>query len=81
MLSCIKLPLCSEEIPRTGQELYLTKLKTPFSLILQIWQLLSVLRHPVTIAVTDFITPDNLTNDLLILKLSLFLTLRGKKDL
>ena len=45
-----------------------------------------VLRHPVTILVTVFTKPDNLINDLLILKLlTLFPTLRGpsvkRKDL
>ena len=34
---------------------------------MQIKQILSFLQHPVTILVTDFTNPDNLTNDLLIL--------------
>ena len=41
--------------------------KSHFSLILQIYQLLSFLQHPVTILVTDFTNPDNLTDDLIIL--------------
>ena len=31
-----------------------------------------VLKHPITVLVTDFTNPDNLTNDLLILKYLLF---------
>ena len=33
----------------------------PFCLILQIWQILKIFRHPVTLLVTDSTTPDNVT--------------------
>ena len=46
-----------------------SSLKQLFSHLTQIWQISSFLRHPVNILVTVFTEPDDLPNDLLILKL------------
>ena len=53
---------CIDRVPHFS---YFTK--SPFILVLQIKQLLSFLQHSVTILVTDFTSPDNLTNNLLFL--------------